>query len=202
MSKKHRDVLNMPIGHTELEEDFKEYIDAGGRFRFSYPKNWFVQESIWDTDVRAVTVNSPEGYFWILASYPESIDLMATAKDVLDTMKGEYNKLEETPLRRRIAGYVLTGYEMNFYYLDLVNNSSVLAMKQNGRTWIIFHQGTDLLKLCGDKFSCEEVFDAISYSFLTSIREKAEELENAEQNNGNNTEDAKDAESTDSTENS
>ncbi|MBQ3333533.1 MAG: hypothetical protein IJG83_08950 [Thermoguttaceae bacterium] len=174
MSRKNRDVLNMPIGHTELEADFKEYIDGADRYRFSYPKNWFVQEAIWDTDVRAVTANSPEGYFWILASYPESIDLMSTAKSVLELMKGEYNHLEETPLERRIAGYVLSGFEMNFYYLDLVNNASVLALKKNGRSWIIFHQGTDMLKLLGEKFSCGDVFDAITYSFLTSISERAE----------------------------
>ncbi len=179
MSKNHRDVLNMPIGHTELEADFKEYIDSADRYRFSYPKNWFVQEAIWDTDVRAVTANSPEGYFWILASYPESIDLLSTAKEVLDTMKGEYNHLEDTPLRRRIAGYVLTGFEMNFYFLDLVNNASVLALKANGRSWIIFHQGTDQLKLLGEKFSCEEVFDAITYSFLSSISERTEESQAA-----------------------
>ena len=161
--------ISQPGGFVETEADFKEYNDEAGRFRFLYPKNWFVQESIWDTDVRAVIANSPEGYFWLLASYPAGTDPDTTAKSVLDTMKGEYDKLEDFPAKRMIAGRTLHGYEMNFYYLDFINSALVLGFQDQDRTWVIFQQGTDRLKLTGEPVSCEEVFEAITYSFLDSL---------------------------------
>ncbi len=160
------------IGFTELDSNFKEYVDNNGRFRFSYPKNWFVQESIWGDDIRAVVTNSPEGYFWMVVSYPLQTDPDATARQVLETMRGEYNNLEEVPTKRTIAGRRLEGYEMNFYYLDFINSALVLFFQSEDRTWVIYHQGMDQLKLNNEPVSSEEVFLAITYSFLSSFDEK------------------------------
>lgn len=152
--------------------DFKTYFDEKSNILFYYPKNWFVQESIWDRDTKAVIVNSPEGFFWMVASYPGGTDPDVTAREVLATMKGEYDKLEEMPARRTIGSRTLHGYEMDFFFLDLVNSAVVLAFEEKGRTWVIFQQSTDQLALTGEPFSGEDVFEAITYSFLNHLAGK------------------------------
>lgn len=157
---------------TTVSDDYKEYFDEKENIRFRYPKNWFVQESIWDRKSKAVIVNSPEGYFWLLASYPSGTDPDSTASAVLDTMKGEYDKLENVPASRTVGGRTLRGYEMNFFYLDLVNTALVLGFEERDRTWVIFQQSTDRLALTGEPFATEDVFEAITHSFLRNLREE------------------------------
>lgn len=161
--------MTLILDEEGKSSDYKEYFDEKTSVRFFYPKNWFVQESVWDRDTRAVIVNSPEGYFWLVASYPFGTDPDSTAKSVLDMMKGEYSQLEDIPVHRTIDGRRFSGYEMNFYYLDLINSALVLGFEEGGRTWVIFQQCTDRLVLSGDRFSCEDVFEAITHTFLQNL---------------------------------
>ena len=161
---------------AELEEkaEFKEYYDDKEEIRFAYPKNWFVQESHWAGDVKSVIINSPEGYFWLLAIFPKGTDPDEAAKEVLHTMKGEYDKLEDLPARRMIAGRRLTGYEMNFFYLDLVNTAVVLGFEENDRTFVIYWQNCDRLVISDEPYDFEDIFETITYTLLTHLDETME----------------------------
>ena len=156
---------------AEIEEkaEFKEYTDEKQGIRFAYPKNWFAQESLWASDVRSVIINSPEGYFWMIATFPGGTDPDEAAKEVLHSMRKEYNKLEDMPTRREIAGRVLTGYEMNFFFLDFVNSAVVLGFEENDKTYVIYWQNCELLVVTNDPYDFEDIFAAITHSLLTNM---------------------------------
>lgn len=177
MTKKKKKIFEIlddvnQIAELEEKAEFKEYFDDKEKIRFAYPKNWFVQESLWASDAKSVVVNSPEGYFWLLTIFPKGTDPDEAAKEVLHTMKKEYDQLEDIPARRMIAGRHLTGYEMNFFYLDLVNTAVVLSFEENDRTYVIYWQNCDRLVLTGEPYDFEDIFEAITYTLLTHMDEK------------------------------
>ncbi|MBQ3388032.1 MAG: hypothetical protein IJG60_02340 [Thermoguttaceae bacterium] len=157
------------LARLEEEADFKEYVSEADGIRFAYPKNWFTQEAPWSSDSKAVTVNDPNGYFWMIAVFPAGSDPDAAAKEVLHSLRREYSQLEDLPTHRIIADQFLTGYEMNFFYLDLVNTAVVLSLETEERTYVIFWQYCDILAVTDDENDFEDVVEAMTHTFLKNL---------------------------------
>ena len=157
------------LARLEEEAEFKEYVSEGDAVRFAYPKNWFVQEAPWTSDSKAITVNNPDGYFWMISIFPAGTDPDAAAKEVLHSMRREYNQLEDTPTHRIIADHFLTGYEMNFFYLDLVNTAIVLSLETEERSYVIYWQYCDVLAVTDDEYDFEDIAEAMTYTFLKNL---------------------------------
>jgi len=140
-------------------------------YSFVYPENWQLDESEFEDGEGSVSLSAPGGEFWILVVRPAGFDPMKLANDALETMTAEYRDIEYAPIRRNIAGYTLTGYEMNFFFLDLTSTAMVLTFADLHRTFSIFWQCGDLLVVTSEPepFAYEDVFEAITTSLLQNL---------------------------------
>ncbi|HTU25361.1 MAG TPA: hypothetical protein VMF30_08190 [Pirellulales bacterium] len=129
--------------------------------RFLYPENWTLDEQEALAGDNAVTVYSPEGGFWSLMLHPRSVDPDELTLAALDAMKAEFTDFEAEPASETIEGFELSGYDMNFYCLDLTNTALVRGFRTADATCIILYQAEDR-----DFATTEPVFRAITYSLL------------------------------------
>lgn len=150
-----------------MSKDYKEYDDLG--VRFIYPSNWFVQTETWDKGTYGITVDSPEGSFWSLAIYPKGVDLDAAAKQILGTLDAEYDEIDQSGVKRYVADRVLTGYEVNFFYLDLTSTALVLKFEDERRGYVVYWQTCDRLALTGENLSRSDVFDAMTHTLVSNL---------------------------------
>ncbi len=150
-----------------MSKDYKEYDDLG--VRFIYPSNWFVQTETWDKGTYGITVDSPEGSFWSLAIYPKEVDLDAAAKQILGTLDAEYDEIDQAEVKRYVADRVLTGYEVNFFYLDLTSTALVLKFEDENRGYVVYWQTCDRLALTGENLSRADVFDAMTHTLVSNL---------------------------------
>ncbi len=150
-----------------MSKDFKEYDDLG--VKFIYPSNWFAQTETWDKGTHGITIDSPEGSFWSLAIYPKDVDLDEAAKKILGTLRAEYDELDEAPVKKYVADRILTGYEINFFYLDLTSTAVVLKFEDERRGYVVFWQTCDRLALTGENLSRSDVFDAMTHTLVSNL---------------------------------
>lgn len=148
-------------------KNFKEYDDLG--VRFIYPNNWTVQTETWDKGVYGISVDSPEGSFWALAIYPKEVNLDDAAKKILSELHAEYDGLEEEEITRYVADYVLKGYEMNFFYLDLTSTAQALKFEDERRGYVVFWQTCDRLALTDEELSRVDVFEAMTHTLVSNL---------------------------------
>ena len=141
-------------------------------YKFLYPDNWMLEETDFDDDEGSITLNSPSGAFWILMVRPFGHNPDELANDALKLMRRQYDRdFEYDRIERTIEDHKLSGYEMNFYYLDLTNTAVVLTFADESRTFAVFWQTGDQMVVTSEKepFSHEEVFEAITISLLRNI---------------------------------
>lgn len=150
-----------------MPKDYNEYDDLG--VRFIYPRNWFVQTETLDKGTYTITVDSPEGSFWALAIMPKGKDLDAAAKEIVRSMKAEYDELEETEVKRYVADMILTGYEIDFFYLDLSSTAVALKFEDERRGYVIYWQTCERLSIYENSLSRTEIFDAMTHTLITNL---------------------------------
>jgi hypothetical protein len=134
---------------------------------FQYPDNWQLDEEEMRAGQSAVTVFSPGGAFWSVAMHTTSADPARMAQAALDAMRKEYDDLEAEPVNETIAGHVLIGFDLNFFYLDLTNTARIRSLRAGGTTYTIFYQAED-----GEYCEIGLVFAAMTVSLLRGIGEK------------------------------
>ncbi|MBX7071511.1 MAG: hypothetical protein K1X71_00075 [Pirellulales bacterium] len=132
--------------------------------RFQYPDNWTLDEAEALAGNHSVSVYSPTGAFWSVAVRPRDADSGRAASTALAAMREEYNDLEAEPTTDCVAGHELTGFEINFCYLDLTSTAGVRCAELDQSTLVIFYQAEDR-----DYIAVEPVFRAMTYSLLTSL---------------------------------
>ena len=147
--------------------NFQTYDELG--VQFVYPNNWTAQTQTVDRGTYTVSVDSPEGSFWTLSIYPKGVDLDSAAKEILSTLKVEYQEVEEREVRRYVADRELSGYEINFYYLDMVCEVRALKFEDDERGYVIFWQTCDRLAITNESFSQVDVFNVMTHSLITHI---------------------------------
>jgi hypothetical protein len=131
---------------------------------FQYPDNWTLEQERGQGECKLVTVVSPGGAFWTVVIHPRPADPDAISRQVLETMKEEYEDLEAGAARETMVGRELVGYDMNFFYLDMTNSAQVRCLRSANRTYTIFYQAEDR-----EFEKIEMVFRAITTSFLSNL---------------------------------
>jgi hypothetical protein len=131
--------------------------------RFLYPDNWTLDEQdALSGDNASVTVYSPEGAFWSIVLHPRSTDPRELTKAALDVMKKEYEDCEAEPVTETVAGQEMSGFDINFYCLDLTNTALIRGFRTPEFTFVILSQAEDR------EFSkVQLVFKAITASLLS-----------------------------------
>lgn len=145
--------------------DFKEY-EANGLY-FAYPTNWALEEYDMETVDGSIQLGNDDGAFWLLKKYPGQSDPEEIIREALEVMQGEYEDMEFERIDKILFEKSVTGYEMTFFYLDLMNLASVLCFEQAETTYAVFWQtGNQLIIQPEEAAPTEKVLEAITYSLL------------------------------------
>ncbi|MGD0896891.1 MAG: hypothetical protein ABR915_03580 [Thermoguttaceae bacterium] len=131
---------------------------------FQYPENWTLDEQDARAGRGSVTVYSPGGAFWSVAVHSQPADPAEMSQLALDAMRQEYEGLEVEEAHETIAGHDLTGYDLNFFYLDLISTSGIRSLRVGRTTYTIFYQAEDR-----EFDRVRRVFEAMTTSLLQGI---------------------------------
>jgi hypothetical protein len=119
------------------------YEDHG--IRFEYPSEW-VLEVTDDGPLTTIDLQHPDGVAFLLVSAdlscPDSGDV---ADSVLETMREEYPELDADPTEEVVDDRFVSGYDVQFFALDLSNTARIRCFRTLIRTILVFGQWTDLL---------------------------------------------------------
>ena len=129
--------------------------------RFQYPENWALDES--EINENSVTVYAPGGGFWNLIWRDLTEDPHDLALEALQTLKKEYSETEAEPASETVAGKEISGFDVSFYYVDLVNSATIRGFRTLTASYLILFQAEDR-----DFRQLEAVFQAITTSLLSS----------------------------------
>lgn len=133
--------------------------------KFQYPDNWTLDDSDAVAGRESVTIYSPAGPFWSLAIHPGDANLESLGKDVVETIQGEYTEVEVEPLRETLLDEELVGYEMHFFYLDLITTIEVRCFRLGDRAYTVYCQGEDR-----GFDALAKVFQAMTVSLISGLK--------------------------------
>ncbi|MGA2035266.1 MAG: hypothetical protein ABSG68_23715 [Thermoguttaceae bacterium] len=137
---------------------------AGLGVAFQYPENWVLDEEEAVVGRASVTVYSPGGGFWSVAIYSSAEDPGRLARTAADVLREEYPDAEAEPTSETVAGYDLVGYDLNFFYLDLISTARIRSVCIGRKTYTIYCQAED-----GEFAAIARVLEAMTTSLLTEI---------------------------------
>ena len=132
---------------------------------FQYPDNWTLDEEDALEGRQSVTVYSPGGAFWSVTVHPPSADPGELAEAAVEAMKQEYEELDAEEARQSAAGREMTGYDLNFYFLDLTNTAQIRCLKTDRAVYSIFCQAEDR-----EFAELQLVFEAMTTSLLSELK--------------------------------
>ena len=130
--------------------------------QFMYPENWEIQEEQDDGWPKMVTVQSPGGAFWTLHVYEGGVNLPELVREAVEALRAEYPELEAEELTTcEDADY---GYDLNFYYLDLIVMAQIRGtlLPDKALVWLIQGESREF-----DEFT--PVFQAMILSLLGKV---------------------------------
>jgi hypothetical protein len=137
---------------------------------FQYPENWTLDDTDAVLGRKSVTVYSPGGAFWSVAIHSGSADPAKLAAAVVETMKKEYAGVEVDQAEETVAGRELIGYDLAFYYLDLISTAVVRSLRVAQSTYTIFCQAEDR-----EFDKLQMVFRAMTASLLSGLCDEMED---------------------------
>jgi hypothetical protein len=111
--------------------------------RFDYPDNWSVEQNIDGDGNVQVVISSPHTAFWQLSKHPAGTELEPLFDEVLAALRGEYEEIEVEPEDEVIEGQLVTGFTVNFFYLDLTNTCWLRGMMRPEATYLLVCQAED-----------------------------------------------------------
>lgn len=135
---------------------------------FDYPDNWSVDTADSADRYATVTVYAPGGGFWSVSGHAPGHDPRQLSAAVVAQMKKEYQDLDSEPASDEVGGRTLSGFDMNFYCLDLTNTAQVRTLETPGAVYLIFSQAEDR-----EWDEIAPVFAAMTTSFVTATGDAA-----------------------------
>jgi hypothetical protein len=132
------------LPRTGRTMEMTSYEDHG--VRFEYPSEWILEVTD-DGPLTTIDLQHPDGVAFLLVSVdlscPDSGDV---ADSVLETMREEYPDLDADPTEEIVGDRFISGYDVQFFALDLPNSARIRCFRTLLRTILVFGQWTDLLE--------------------------------------------------------
>jgi len=111
--------------------------------RFEFPETWELEETD-HGDVATVAVSVPDGLgFAVITTDVTCPDPAMASEEALEALKEEYPDLDASPVLEAINGQATTGYDIEFFALDMTNSASVRCFRTPRRTVLLFGQWSD-----------------------------------------------------------
>ncbi len=132
-------------GGSEVEDDpVITRIYEGHGVRFVYPSDWGIEETDEDVVV-TIEVEAPGGlaFAWIRSdeTCPEPADV---TDEIIEALRTEYPDLDVVPALEEVAGHHATGYDIEFFSLDISNAAHIRCFRTDERTILVFGQWSDI----------------------------------------------------------
>lgn len=139
-------------------------IYEGHGVRFAYPADWELAESD-EGEAATIEVQAPGGLAFALVRADETApDPADVADEVLEAMREEYPDLDVAPALETIAGHHATGYDVEFFSLDITNSATIRCFRTAERTVLVFGQWSD-------------IGDDVLPDFIRAVSRSVEEME-------------------------
>lgn len=135
------------------------YQDIG--LKFLYPENWSIIDEETYEWPRSVTIQAPGGAFWAVHVYPPLSDEEALMQEVITSLRAEFHELEVLDAEETISDCPTHGYDITFFYLDLLVEARVRSLQTPSATLIWLTQAE-----IKDFEENETVFAAMTKSML------------------------------------
>ncbi len=139
--------------------------------RFQYPENWSLCEEStrWP---REITLESPTGALWALHVYFPPDSPARLLDDALAAMQREYQGVESTSVTEQLhASTSAAGYDLCFFYLDLIVECHLRAFTYRDKTFLILMQAEER-----EFQQLHPVFQAMTTSLIRHLVEQAASL--------------------------
>ena len=132
---------------------------------FRYPENWEVQESFAKDTALEIYLLAPSGAFWSLLAYGVEHDGDELMQNILESIKQQYEGFECESIKDFLAGIPLTGFNSNFFCLDMLVSNKMRTLLAGEHRLLIMAQAESR------EFEKQElVFDAITTSMLDGLQ--------------------------------
>ena len=133
---------------------------------FDHPDNWTVDTDDSEGRYATATVYSPGGAFWSVSGHAPGGDPATLAAAIVAQMREDYRDLDCEPAADTLAARTLTGFDINFYYLDLTNTAQVRTIVTPTAIYLVFCQADDR-----EWDHVAPVFAAITTSFVLGLED-------------------------------
>ena len=132
-----------PLGACSPVMATTTYDDHG--VRFEYPSEWTTE--VTDEDpLTTVHLEHPDGVAFLIVTFDVSgPDPGEVADAILETLREEYPDLEEDPFEQVVNKRMVSGYDVQFFALDLPNTARIRSFRTFSRTILIYGQWADLI---------------------------------------------------------
>ncbi len=107
---------------------------------FLFPENWKVVDEETQIWPREVTIQDPTGAFLSLSVHAPPTEVDEVADAALSAMREEYEEIEVSRCVAHFGPIEASGYEMQFYCVDLVVEARLFVFKAGVRTFVILYQ--------------------------------------------------------------
>jgi len=133
---------------------------------FDYPENWSIDTNDAEGRYAAVTVYSPEGGFWSVSGHAPGGESARLADAIVLQMRQEYQDLDSEAAGEKVCGRSLSGFDLNFYCLDLTNTAQVRTIETPTAIYLLICQAEDR-----EWDVVQPVFAAMTASFIGCLAE-------------------------------
>ena len=113
--------------------------------RFEYPSEWSIEVKEIDPLV-TINLEHPAGIAFVIITIDLSCpDPGEVADSILETLREEYSDLEEDPFEEVVNKRLVSGYDVEFFALDLSNTARIRSFRTFTRTLTVYGQWSDLV---------------------------------------------------------
>ena len=113
---------------------------------FDYPSEWTV-EVTGDGPLTTINLEHPAGIAFLIVTFDVSCpDPGEVADTILETLREEYSELEDDPFEEVVNKRLVSGYDVQFFTLDLSNTARIRCFRTLNRTILIYGQWADLVE--------------------------------------------------------
>jgi hypothetical protein len=120
------------------------YEDHG--IRFEYPSEWTVEVTD-NGPLTTVNLEHPGGVAFVIVTSDDSCpDPGEVADTILEALREEYAELEDDPFEQVVNERLVSGYDVQFFALDLSNTARIRSFRTFTRTITIYGQWSDLVE--------------------------------------------------------
>ncbi len=109
----------------------------------TYPDNWRLTEDRLDEGVAGFTIESPDAAFFSLIRYPWNCAPREVLEKAVPAMKDEYDQFESRSFDPNLGIADSRAVEANFYCLDFLVSSKLIAFTVRPYTYLVQMQAED-----------------------------------------------------------